>query len=394
MTRLPLTGVRVLALEQAVAAPLCTRHLADLGADVVKVERPGEGDFARGYDSLLGGLASWLVWLNGGKRSIAVDLKHEAGRQIIHRLADRADIVVQNFLPGTMEKLGLGVDQLRAGRPRLIAVAISGFGETGSYASRKAYDALVQGEVGLIAITGTPDQPAKVGISAVDIATGVYSLSSILAALYQRTATGEGATIRTTLFDSMGEWVNPAILQARAGRPPKRAADRHAAIVPYGPYRCGGGRRVSFAVQNEREWRQLCAAVLLRPELATDPRFDRNELRVINRDDLEPEIERLLADVSLDEAERRLEAAGIAYARTNEPGDVLDHPAAVERDRLRVVHTSAGDFPMLRPPFNVDGWPTPDVRVPDLGEHTDAVLAELGYDAKAIADLRAAGAVA
>lgn len=390
---LPLAGVRVLAIEQAVAAPLCTRHLADLGADVVKVERPGEGDFARAYDTILNGLATWWVWLNGGKRSVAVDLKDERGRGIVRQLAERADVVVQNFGPGAMERLGLGVDQLRARCPRLIACSVSGYGDEGPYATRKAYDALVQGEAGVIAITGTPEQPAKAGVSVVDIATGMYAFSSILAALLQRQRTGAGATIRTALFDAIGEWMNPAIMAAARGRPPRRAGDRHAAIVPYGPYRCGGGARVMLAVQNEREWVRLCEGVLRRPALAADPRFNRNELRLANRDVLEPLIEEILADVSLDEAERRLEAAGVAYGRANEPAAVLDHPQVTARDRLRTVHTPAGDVAMLRPPFNIDGWPLPDARVPELGEHTDTVLGELGYDRGAITELRAAGVV-
>jgi itaconate CoA-transferase len=394
MPDLPLAGIRVVALEQAVAAPLCTRHLADLGADVVKVERPGEGDFARGYDSLLGGLATWWVVLNGGKRSIAVDLKDARGREVVLRLVDRADVMVQNFAPGAMERLGLGVDQLRQRWPRLIACSISGYGGTGPYATRKAYDALVQAEAGVMAITGTPEQPAKAGVSLVDMSTGVYALSSILAALYRRERTGMGATIRATLFDSVGEWMNPAITAAVAGRPPARAGARHAAIVPYGPYRCAGGARVVFAVQNEREWQRLCAGVLGRPDLAADPRFARNELRLTHRHILEPLIEEVLADVPLEEAERRLEAADIAYARENEPGAIPSHPQVTARDRLRTLHTPAGDFQALKPPFNVDDWPVPEAAVPALGEHTEAILCELGYDEAAIRALRAAGVVA
>lgn len=390
---LPLIGIRVAALEQAVAAPLCTRHLADLGAEVVKVERPNEGDFARGYDSALSGLSSWFVWLNGGKRSLAVDLKEPRGREVVERLIAGADVVVQNFGPGAMERLGLGVEQLHARFPRLIACSISGYGESGPYAERKAYDALVQGEAGVIAVTGTPEQPAKTGISVVDIATGMYAFSAILAALYQRDRSGEGAAIRTTLFDSIGEWMNVPILAAEAGRPPRRAGDRHASIVPYGPYRCRGGR-VSLAVQNEREWARLCADVLRRPDLTDDPRFARNELRAANRAVLEPLIEEILAEVPLKEAERRLEAAGIAYGRTNEPGDVLRHPQVAARGRIRTVHTPAGDVAMLAPPFNVDGWPAPPASVPALGEHTDAVLHELGYDDAAVGALRAEGVVA
>lgn len=394
MTTLPLAGLRVLAIEQAVAAPLCTRHLADLGADVIKVERPGEGDFARSYDTIVHGLASWWVCLNAGKRSIALDLKDDRARRVVDQLAARADVVVQNFAPGAMERLGLGVDQLRGRYPRLVACAISGYGDTGPYATRKAYDALVQGEAGVIAITGTPDQPAKAGVSVVDYATGVYAFSTILAALIQRGLTGDGATIRTTLFDSIGEWMNPAIVQSMMGRPPKRAGDRHAAIVPYGPYQCANGRRVAFAVQNEREWTRLCADVLQRPQLATDPRFDANEKRLANRDALEPLIEWLLNEVSVEEVERRLEQAGIAYGRANEPGAIFSHPQVQQRDRLRTVHTPAGDVEMLMPPFNVDGWPLPDAATPALGQHTDEILAELGYSEHQLHELRAAGVVA
>jgi itaconate CoA-transferase len=393
MTALPLAGLRVVTLEQAVAAPLCTRHLVDLGADVVKVERPGEGDFARAYDTIMNGLSSWMVWLNGGKRSLAVDLKDGRGQQIVRQLAERADVVVQNLGPGAAERLDLGADQLRARAPRLIACTISGYGDAGPYAGRKAYDALVQGEAGVIAVTGTPEQPAKAGISVVDISTGMYAFSSILAALLQRQRTGEGATIRTTLFDSIGEWVNAPVLQASMGRPPARAGDRHASIVPYGPYRCGGAARVSLAVQNEREWVRLCAEVLRCPDLATDPRFDRNERRVANRDVLEPLIEEILSRLSVEEAERRLEAAGIAYGRANEPAAVPTHPQVTARDRLRTVHTVAGDFIMLKPPFNVDGWSVPEGHVPQLGEHTDEVLVELGYDPANVTELRTAGVV-
>jgi crotonobetainyl-CoA:carnitine CoA-transferase CaiB-like acyl-CoA transferase len=374
---LPLDGLRVVALEQAVAAPLATRHLADLGADVVKIERPGEGDFARAYDSLVGGLSSWWVWLNGGKRSLAVDLKDERGQGIVAQLIERADVVVQNLGPGAAERLGLGADQLRARHPRLIACTISGFGDAGPYAGRKAYDALVQSEAGVVAITGTAEQRARAGISVVDISTGMYAFSSILAALIQRGRTGTGATIRTTLFDSIGEWMNGPVLQASHG----------------GPYRCGGGQRVNLAVQNEREWVRFCQEVLRHPEIATDPRFARNELRLLNRAALEPLIETILADVPLEECERRLEAAGVAYARSTEPGELLKHPQVVTRNRIRVVHTPAGDVPMLKPPFNVDGWPVPDARVPAVGEHTAELLCELGYAAAEIESLRAAGVV-
>src|SRR5262245_105025 len=283
----PLEGITVLALEQAVAAPLATRHLADLGAEVVKVERPGEGDFARGYDSTVNGLSSWFVWLNRGKRSVTLDLKHQQGREVAERLVAWADVVVQNFAPGALDRLGLGVGQLRERYPALIACSVTGYGEDGPYRDRKAYDLLLQGEAGVLSITGTPEQPAKSGVSLVDIAAGMYALSSIMAALIRRRETGEGASIRVSLFDSAMEWVAPLAYQARGGSVPRRAADRHASIVPYGPYRVAEGRRVMFAVQNEREWSRLCTEVLGHPEWIDDRRFCRNELRLANRAILE-----------------------------------------------------------------------------------------------------------
>ena len=390
---LPLAGVRVLALELAVAAPLCTRHLADLGADVIKVERPGEGDFSRAYDTAIAGLSSWFVWLNRGKRSLTLDLKAERGREVVHRLLGGVDVVVQNFAPGALDRLGLGVEALHRRYPSLIVCSITGYGEDGPYRDRKAYDLLVQGEAGVLSVTGTPEQPAKSGISVVDIAAGMYALSSILAALYRRRECGEGAAIRVSMFDAILEWMAPLALQAAHGRPPQRAGDRHANIVPYGPYRCAGGRRVMFAVQNEREWERLCTAVLGRPEWVTDPRFARNELRLANRDVLEPLIEEALADVSVEEAEARLEAASIAFARSSDVSEVLRHPQVLARNRLQAVETPRGPVELPRPPFNIEGVTERPGMFPVLGEHTDAVLRELGYDDDAVASLHAEGVV-
>jgi len=390
---LPLAGIRVLALEQAVAAPLCTRHLADLGADVVKVERPGEGDFARGYDTAVNGLSSWFVWLNRGKRSLTLDLKQPRGREVVQRLAARSDVVVQNFAPGALERLGLGVDQLREQRPELIACSVTGYGEDGPYRDRKAYDLLLQGETGVLSVTGTPEQPVKAGVSIVDIAAGMYAFSSILAALYRRQDTGEGATIRVSLFDAIMEWMQPLALQAMSDRPPRRAGDRHASIVPYGPYRVARDRRVMFAIQNEREWARLCAEVLLHPAWTDDPRFARNELRVANRDVLEPMIEAALAEVSLEEAEARLDAASLAFARANEARDVFDHPQVLARDRRLRTGSPTGPVDLLRAPFNIQGLTEPERAIPAVGEHTDAILRDLGYTAGAITDLRSDGVV-
>ena len=393
MPAAPLAGIKVVALEQAVAAPLCTRHLADLGADVVKIERPGEGDFARGYDTAVNGLASWFAWLNRGKRSLTLDLKHPRGREVVERLVAGADVVVQNFAPGALDRLRLGVDQLRERRPHLIACSITGYGEDGPYRDRKAYDLLLQGETGVLSVTGTPEQQVKSGVPVADISAGMYALSSILAALYRRQDDGEGATITISLFDSLMEWMQPLASLAMSEAGFSRAGERHATIVPYGPYRVSGGRRVMFAIQNEREWARLCADVLRRPEWIADARFARNELRTANRDVLEPMIEEALADVSAEEAEARLEAASLAFARANDARDVLRHPQVTARGRLLTVGTVNGPIEQLRAPFNIEGFAEPESCIPTVGQHTDAVLEALGYDAEAIAALRREGAV-
>ena len=389
---LPLTGIRVIALEQAVAAPLCTRHLADLGADVIKIERPGEGDFARGYDTTAGGISSWFAWLSRNKRSLTLDLKDPRGQEVVHRLAAGADVVVQNFAPGALDRLGLGVDQLRERYPSLVVCSVTGYGEDGPFRDRKAYDLLLQGETGVLSVTGTPEQQVKSGISVADIAAGMYALSAILAALYRRRESGEGASIRVSLFDSLMEWMQPLIFQAMAGYF-RRAGERHASIVPYGPYRVANGQRVMFAIQNEREWARLCTEVLRQPEWSDDPRFCRNELRVANRDVLEPLIEEALAEVSVEEAEARLDGASLAFARANDAAEVLHHPQVVSRDRILQVDSPVGPLELLRAPFNIAGMTERDGAIPALGEHSEVILCEAGYDTTAIASLRRDGVV-
>lgn len=391
---MPLAGVRVVAFEQAVAAPLATRHLCDLGADVVKVERIGEGDFARAYDGAIHGTSTWFAWLNRGKRSLTLDMKHEGGREVAERLVANADIVVQNFAPGAFDRLGLGVDQLRERYPSLISCEITGYGETGPYRDRKAYDLLLQAETGVISISGTPEEPAKTGISVADISAGLYAFSSCLAALYRRNVTGEGATIHTSLFDSIMEWMSPLSLMAAHGPHPKRAGARHASIVPYGPFRVANGRTVVLAVQNEREWRRFCSDVLHHPELAEDSRFANNEARLRNRAELEPMVEAILLQLDVEEAERRLEAAAMPYSRMNDVAEVLQHPQVLARDRLLSVAVPGDNaVDLLRAPFNIDGASEPSRPIPSIGQHTDEVLKALGYGDREIATLRATGAV-
>ena len=390
---LPLSGLRVVAFEQAVAAPLCSRHLADLGADVIKVERRGEGDFARAYDDVIHGTSTWFAWLNRGKRSLTLDMKHPRGIEVARKLVDGADVVLQNFAPGAFDRLGLGVEQLHLRYPGLIVASITGYGEDGPYRDRKAYDLLLQAETGVVSVTGTPEEPAKAGVSVVDLSAGVYAFGSIMTALYRRECSGEGAAIRVNLFDSIMEWMSPLALMASYGPQPKRAAARHASIVPYGPYRVADGRQVVLAIQNEREWQRLCSAVLRQPELANDARFATNQERLRNRDVLESMIEALLAGCSVEEAEDRLERASIAYSRLNDVSEVFSHPQVLARDRLIDVAVPNGRVELLRAPFNIQGVDEAPSTVPSAGQHTDDILAELGYDAVAIAGLHAAGAV-
>lgn len=391
---LPLEGITVVSLEQAVAAPFATRQLADLGARVIKVERPEVGDFARGYDETVNGLASHFVWLNRSKESLTLNLKEEGAREVLGRLLEEADVFVQNLAPGAARRLGLGAGELRENDPRLIHCSISGYGEGGPYTQKKAYDLLVQCEAGLVSITGTPETPSKVGISIADIAAGMYSYSGILAALFRRERGGEGATIEVSMLEALGEWMGfPAYYAGYGGKEPPRTGASHAAIAPYGPFTCGDGEVIFLGIQNEREWERFCEVVLGQPALAGDARFASNSERVANRDDLHREIEAIFEGLSSQGAIERLEEAKIANARMRTVKDFLDHPQLKARDRWREFGSPVGPLRALLPPATMDDTEPVMAPIPAVGEHTVAILAELGYDDGAVAELRRSGAV-
>jgi itaconate CoA-transferase len=390
----PLEGVRVVALEQAVAAPFCTRHLADLGADVVKIERPDGGDFGRRYDTVVNGMSSYFVWLNRGKRSLTLDLKSAGGRELLTRLLDRADVFIQNLGPGVADRLGLGAATLRERYPRLVICELSGYGSTGPYRDRKAFDLLLQGESGLISTTGSPEAPAKIGISIADISAGMYAFSSILAALYDRERTGVGRTIETAMLDCLAEWMSaPASFWMYGGIKLERAGWRHNIIVPYGPYRCGDGQYVNLAVQNEGQWRRLCERALNRPDLVDDARFRSNELRLKNRAELEPLIEEILGQADRATIEARLATADVPFGSLNDVDDLVDHPQLAARERWLEVGSPVGPFRALAHPLNLSDMPQRADPVPALGEQTEEIARELGYTDEEVASLRAAGAI-
>ncbi|HEY7036776.1 MAG TPA: CaiB/BaiF CoA-transferase family protein [Thermomicrobiales bacterium] len=390
----PLAGIRVLALEQAVAGPLCTRHLADLGADVIKVERPDGGDFARRYDTTVKGMSSYFVWLNRGKRSLSLDLKHPAATEILGKLIERSDVLVQNYAPGAIDRLGLAPATLRERYPSLVVCSISGYGSGGPYEFRKAFDLLLQGETGVVATTGTGDQLAKVGISVGDVGAGVYGAMSVLAALYERQQTGQGRLVETSLFDALAEWMGyPAYYTLYGGSPPARAGVRHATVVPYGSYRCGDGQAVLLAVQTEAQWTSFCRIVCEHPEWVQDPRFATAPDRRINRDVLEAGIEDAFAPHPRAEITRRLEAADVPYGDLNDIAQFLDHPQLAGRDRWREVDSPSGPLRAILPPMGLEGYEPRMGAIPVVGQHTDEVLRELGYEASAIAELRATRAV-
>jgi itaconate CoA-transferase len=378
---LPLEGITVVSLEQAVAAPFATRQLADMGARVIKVERPGAGDFARSYDALVQGLSSHFVWINRSKESLALNLKEEAAREVLNRLLQKADVFVQNLAPGATERLGFGTVTLRERHPGLIVCDVSGYGASGPYRDKKAYDLLVQCEASLVSVTGTRETPSKAGIAVADIAAGMYAYSGILAALLRRERTGEGAAIEVSLFEALAEWMGfPAYYAMYGDEEPPRSGASHFSIAPYGPFACAGGGVVFLGIQNEREWERFCEVVLERAELTNDSRFSRNSDRLANREALDREIEERFGDLAAEEVIEKLEVAGIANARLRSVREFLGHPQLRARGRWREVGSPAGPLHALLPPgLPADAEPIM-APIPGVGEHTTAILSELGYD--------------
>ena len=390
----PLEGITVLSLEQAVAAPFATRQLADLGARVIKIERPGMGDFARGYDATVMGESSHFVWLNRSKESLTLDVKHPDAAEVLRRLLNQADVFVQNLAPGATGRLGLSTKVLRREYPRLVVCEISGYGSSGPYRNRKAYDLLVQAEAGLLSITGTPEEQVKVGIAVADIAAGMYAYSGVLTALLMRDRTGEGAALEVSMLEALGEWMSyPMYYGVYGGTAPQRSGARHAVIAPYGPFAGGDGEVVYLGIQNEREWQAFCAGVLDRPELAYDPRFAANASRVEHRCALDAEIEKVFANLSTPDILDRLDEAHIANARLRTVQQLADHPQLAARGRWRKVDTPAGPIRAAAPPASLAGVEPVMGPVPALGAHTDAILGDLGFDAATIAGWRDEGMV-
>jgi len=382
---LPLDGITVVSLEHAIAAPFCTRQLADLGARVIKVERPGSGDFARAYDQRVLGQSSHFVWVNRSKESLALDLKHPGAAEVIDRLIGKADVLVQNLAPGAAARMGLGAAQLMEKYPRLIVCDISGYGDDGPYRDKKAYDLLIQSEAGFLSVTGTQDEPAKSGNSIADIAAGMYAYSNILAALMQRERTGKGSHIDVSMLESLAEWMGFPMYYAYDGAvPPQRNGASHATIYPYGPFAVGDGGKVMLGVQNEREWQAFCEIVLRSPAIHEDARYQGNANRHANRTVLQGSIDSIFATLTTDELIRRLDEARIANARVNDMAGLWAHPQLRARDRWRDIATPAGVIPALLPPGRQSAFSPRMDPIPSVGQHTKAILAELGIDEAAL----------
>ncbi|MNJ19359.1 CoA transferase [Pseudomonas alkylphenolica] len=393
MNMRPLDGITVVSLEHAIAAPFCTRQLADLGARVIKVERPGVGDFARGYDQRVNGLASHFVWTNRSKESLTLDLKQDIAGDILGQLLEQADVLVQNLAPGAAARLGLSFEALRERFPRLIVCDISGYGAGGPYEQKKAYDLLIQSEGGFLSVTGD-EQMAKAGNSIADIAAGMYAYTGVLSALLLREKTGAGSHVEVSMLESLVEWMNYPLYYAYEGAPPPpRTGAAHATIYPYGPFPVGDGSTLMLGLQNEREWRLFCERVLLQPELADDKRFDSNARRVENREALRTLIVDAFTTLDFATAIARLDAATIANARVNDMQGVWQHPQLQARDRWRQIETAVGNVPSLLPPANSSAFSPRMDPVPDLGEHSRRILAGLGLSSEKIQELRACGVI-
>ena len=390
----PLDGITVVSLEHAIAAPFASRQLADLGARVIKVERPGVGDFARAYDTRVHGEASHFVWTNRSKESLTLDLKNPDALAALMDLLAGADVLLQNLAPGAAARMGLSFEALHARHPRLIVCDISGYGDDGPYRDKKAYDLLIQSEAGFLSITGTPETPSKAGCSIADIAAGMYAYTSILSALLLRGKTGEGSHIDVSMLESLGEWMGfPMYYAFEGAAPPPRAGASHAAIYPYGPFAVGDGGTVMLGLQNEREWKIFCDQVLQNPQLATDPRFDANAKRSANRDELRALIVQTFAGMTTEQVEARLDEAQIANARMNDMAGLWAHPQLKARERWRDVGSPAGEIPALLPPGRNNAFDYRMDAIPRVGEHSDAILRELGRSDTQIAALKAVKAV-
>jgi itaconate CoA-transferase len=390
----PLDGITVVSLEQAVAAPFATRHLADLGARVIKIERPKVGDFARDYDRTVKGMASHFVWINRSKESLTLDVKHPKAKVVLDRLIERADVFIQNLAPGAAARLGLSAEELMANYPRLVVCDISGYGDSGPYATKKAYDLLVQSEAGLLSVTGTPEVPSKVGISIADIATGMYAYSGILTALYRREKTGKGGRVEVTMLEALAEWMGYPLYYAHfSGAAPPRTGPDHATIVPYGRFHTGDGKSVMLGLQNEREWALFCEKVLGQPALAKDARYDTNIKRNERRKEVIALVNKVFEKLTTEELVARLDAAGIANAHVNTPEELWKHPQLKDRQRWRDVGSPVGEIPALLPPATISGLEPRMDPIPDIGEHTESVLRELGFSSEEIAALKADDAI-